>query len=327
VIAIDASRTVVSARGARRHASAALQANAIHFGSDLLGSTAVLAGLLAARAGYPGGDSIAALFVAGLVVIAAGRLMRANVDVLMDRSSPEAEAVARRAIAGLEPPVELRRLRMRESAGRYFADVVICVPSGAAVGQGHAAADAVEAALYEALPRIDVVVHVEPADEASVRERAHAAALAVRRVREVHNVEVLSVDGRPEVSLHLKLPGDLPLHEAHAIATEVERAIASAVPEVEDVQTHVEPLAEASPAAGAAAGPAATIIAVVREETGASPRDVRVLETGRGLVAFLTLGLDAELPLAEAHARASQVEERIRERRPEIADVIVHTEP
>ncbi len=77
-----------------------------------------------------------------------------------------------------------------------------------------------------------------------MRERAHAAALAVPRVREVHNVSVLSVGGGTEVSLHLKLPGDLSLEEAHAIAEEVERAIVEAVPEVAAVQTHLEPLAE-----------------------------------------------------------------------------------
>src|SRR6185437_6417363 len=90
-------------------------------------------------------------------------------------------------------------------------------------------------------------VHVEPLEAASdVRERAHAAALNVPRVREVHNVSVLSVGAGTELSLHLKLPGDLSLEEAHEIAEEVERAIKAAVPAVDAVQTHLEPLAEES---------------------------------------------------------------------------------
>ena len=64
VIAIDVSRTIVSYRTARRHSSAAILSNAVHFGADLLGTLAVVAGLAAARAGFPEGDSIAALFVA-----------------------------------------------------------------------------------------------------------------------------------------------------------------------------------------------------------------------------------------------------------------------
>src|SRR5689334_13303706 len=99
VLAIDGTRTVVSYRTSRRYASAALASNALHFGSDLLGSTAVLAGLLLVRAGHPKGDAVAALFVAVLVLLAAFRLMRHNVDVLMDRVPAEAEAAARQAIA------------------------------------------------------------------------------------------------------------------------------------------------------------------------------------------------------------------------------------
>ena len=141
VLAIDVTRTVVSLRTARRFHSAALLSNAVHFGSDFAGSLAVLAGLIAARAGWAAGDSVAALFVAALVLSAAVRLMRRNIDVLMDRAPAGAEEAARAAIAGIEPPVTLRRLRIRSAAGRHFADVVITVSPGAAVGQGHAAAD------------------------------------------------------------------------------------------------------------------------------------------------------------------------------------------
>jgi divalent metal cation (Fe/Co/Zn/Cd) transporter len=312
---------------ARAYSSPALASNAVHFGSDLAGSLAVLVGLLLVRAGYPGADAIAALFVAVLVLLAAARLMRRNVDVLMDRAPADAEEAARQAIVNVQPPVQLRRLRMRQAAGRFFADVVIGVDYGAAVSQGHAAADAVERAVQSALPEADVVVHVEPTgpDDADVRERAHAAALDVPRVREVHNVSVVSVDGGTALSLHLKLPGDLSLEEAHAIAEQVERAIKRAVPEVSSVQTHLEPLDEEA-AGTEVAGDAATVSRIVREELGVDPSELRFVDTGEGLVAYLTLRLGADT-LAAAHAEASRIEELIRRERPEIADVVVHTEP
>jgi cation diffusion facilitator family transporter len=331
VMVVDASRMVVSLRAAKRFQSPAMQANALHFGSDLAGSTAVLGGLLLARAGYPEGDSIAALFVALLVLVAAGRLMRRNVDVLMDRVPPEAEEAALRAIEGLDPAVQLRRLRMRQAAGRHFADVVIGVSPGAAVGQGHAAADAVEAAVQKALPNSDVVVHVEPQDEAVLRERVHAAALSVARVREVHNLRVVSVGGRLEVALHLKLPGELSLDDAHEVASSVEQAISRTVPEVSSVQTHLEPLRE--PGAGRTPAPREVeadrnaVLRVVKERTGGAPRELRFLQTDEGLVALLTLGVDATRPLADAHALASEIEQAIRRTAPGVADVIVHTEP
>jgi cation diffusion facilitator family transporter len=330
VIAVDLSRTVVSRRASRRYRSEALAANALHFGSDLAGSAAVLLGLLLVHAGYPRADSAAALFVAVLVLLAAARLMKRNVDVLMDRAPAEAEEAARAAIAGIEPAVALERLRMRQAGGRQFADVVIGVSPGAAVGQGHAAADRVEAALHDALPGSDVVVHVEPQeDQTAIRERALSAALGVPRVREVHNVSVLDVGGRTEISLHLKLPGELTLEEAHDVATQVERAIAAAVPEVDAVQTHLEPLTEVGAGRRIDDDAAARDLVrrIVREVSGEEPRELRFLNTDEGLLAFLTLGLDPASPLADAHARASEIEERIRRARPDISDVIVHTEP
>jgi cation diffusion facilitator family transporter len=329
VIVIDASRTVVSWRAARRLQSAALESNALHFFSDLLGSAAVLVGLIFVRGGFQHADSIAALFVAALVLVAAARLMRTNIDVLMDRVPVEAEAAARAAIAGITPVVDLKRLRMREAGGRQFADVVIGVPAGAAVGQGHAAADRVEEAVQSALPRSDVVVHVEPEAAQSIRDRAQAAALSVSRVREVHNINVLLLDGGTELSLHLKLPGDLSLEEAHAVAEQVERAIRVAVPSVTAVQTHIEPLTEDEHvrAVDDVETEAGAVRRIVREEVGREPRELRFLQTTEGLVAFLTLGLDSGASLADAHTRASEVEARIRNEHPDIADVIVHTEP
>ncbi|MDQ3992455.1 MAG: cation diffusion facilitator family transporter, partial [Actinomycetota bacterium] len=97
VIAVDASRAAVSLQAGRRYGSPALLANALHFTSDLAGSSAVLVGLLLVRAGYPNADSLAALFVAVLVLLAAGRLVRSNVDVLMDRSPADAHEAAHRA--------------------------------------------------------------------------------------------------------------------------------------------------------------------------------------------------------------------------------------
>lgn len=327
VLAIDASRTLVSLRAARLYESDALLANALHFGSDFAGTIAVLIGLSAAALGFPAGDSIAALFVSALVVAAAVRLASRNVDVLMDRSPDEATRIARRAIAGLDPPVELRRLRLRRAGGEHFADVVIGVAPGAAVGQGHGAADRVEDALRAALPGIDVVVHVEPQrGEGAIRERVLAAALTISQVREIHNLSVLDVDGSIEVSLHVKLPGDLSLARAHEIAEQVEAAIVSQVAEVQSAQTHLEPIRETAAAEEVEVDTEA-IEAAVRDVIGSEPRELRLVRTDDGMVVFLTLGLSGDESLADAHGQASAIEERVRSAVPTIADVVVHTEP
>ena len=333
VLVVDVSRMVVSHRAAVRHHSAALASNALHFASDMVGTLAVLVGLLLTRAGTPAADSVAALVVAVLVITAAVRLMRRNVNVLMDRAPEEAEATARAAIAAAEPTVELRRLRVRQAAGSYFVEATVGYRADAALGQSHAMADSVEEAVRAALPGADVVVHVEPAAaaEGDLRERASAAALTVRGVHEVHNVRVVDVDGRPELSLHLKLPADLDLGRAHEIAEAVEGAIGAAVPEVGDVHTHIEPLtpaaAGAEPRRAAVADEERTIRAIVREHTGAEPCALRFREDEEGLVALLTIELAGDQTLDAAHRAATAIERAIRAAAPAISAVIVHTEP
>lgn len=175
-IVLDGGRFLSSSRVAKREGSAALEANALHFALDMVGSAAVLIGLLLVRSGHPGADAIAALLVAGLVLFAAGRMMRRNVQVLMDRVPVSgAQETAREAIESVGAVVSLRRLRMREAGGRHFADVVVvAVPSQTDLEAAHSVASAIEQAVEQALPGSDVVVHVEPDGRAQ-----HAAILGI----------------------------------------------------------------------------------------------------------------------------------------------------
>jgi cation diffusion facilitator family transporter len=330
-LALEVGRVGVSLAGARRHASAALRANAAHFAADAAGSLVVLAGLLAARAGFHDGDAVAALLVAVIIFLTAGRLIGENANVLMDRSPLQAQRAAERAIAALDAEIQLDRLRLRESAGRYFADVVVSVPPGQAVVEGHHAADLVEDALERALPGSDVVVHVEPRRRGlDLRDRVLAIALSEPLVKEAHDITIFEQPGGYSVSLHLKFPPELDVHSAHEIAERVEQAI-RARPGVADVQTHLEPLERPLAAlTQTQATDAKTTMAVerlVRERTGSGPRSVRLLRTDAGRVLFLTLAVDAGEPLTEAHRLAGELEDELRQRIDGIADVVVHTEP
>lgn len=332
VLVVDVTRATVSWRASRRHGSAALAANAVHFASDFAGTLAVLVGIVFVAAGQPKADAIAALFVAALVVIAAVRLMRENVEVLIDRAPAGADEAVRAAIAAAEPRVEVRRLRVREAGGRHFADVVVAVAPDATVAQGHAVADAVERAARGALPGSDVTVHVEPRPGEDLRERATGAALSVRRVREVHNVRVVRLeDGRRELSLHVKLPAARTLAEAHAVADEVERAIRRAAPEIGRVHVHLEPLDEGTAARAPTIAEDAehreVIVAAVRRVTGREPLEVRLRSEPRGLVALVTVALPPGESLAAAHAAAGRIEAQVRAEHPDVAEVVVHTEP
>lgn len=329
-LVVDASRVLISAKSAARYRSAALRSNAFHFAGDMAGSLAVLAGLVAVAAGFKQGDVVAALIVALLIFLAAARLIYENARVLMDAAPAEANRRARDAVEALDDGVELRRLRLRESGGRQFADVVVGVSPGQAVVEGHMIADGVEDAIRRALPGSDVVVHLEPRNEnLGLRERAQAAALAEPLVREVHDITLYESNGQVNVSLHLKLAPKLPLREAHEAAERVEKAI-EAAPAVQSVQTHLEPLEQPHSAAARGregAEDAHLMRELVAAMTGREPLELKLMRTDRGPVAFLTVALGADVGLAEAHELAGHLEEEIRRTQPHLVDVVVHTEP
>jgi len=330
-LVLDLTRTRATLHAARRFASPALRSNAWHFAGDMAGTLVVLVGLIVVDAGVAGGDAIAALLVALIILFAAVRLIAENANVLMDRAPAQAHVAAERAVAALEADIELGRLRLRESAGRYFADVVVTVPPGQAVVEGHRAADLVEEAVGRALPGSDVVVHVEPRLRGlDLRDSVLAIALAEPLVKEAHDVTVFREGASSSVSLHLKFPAELGLRDAHEISERVERAIA-ARPGVGEVQTHLEPL-ERPLSARAADTPAERetareVDALVRETTGAAPRMVKLLSTDAGRVLFVTLTVGDGESLAGAHALAGRLEEELRKRIAGIAEVVVHTEP
>ena len=218
VIAIDAGRSRTLHRAAHEHSSAALGANALHFTLDLVGSVAVLIGLLLVRAGYRQADSIAALLVAGLVLYSAGRLMRGSVRVLMDTASVQSERTAREAIDSISEPVTVRRLRLRESGGRHFVDVVAGVEPDADLAHSHEIASAIETAIARELPGSDVVVHVEPDPSLGSRHLSHG----------------------PRAVITLCLGPDRTLADARALAEQIEREVRSAHPGVVDVSVHTE---------------------------------------------------------------------------------------
>ncbi|HEV2812304.1 MAG TPA: cation diffusion facilitator family transporter, partial [Solirubrobacteraceae bacterium] len=331
VIVVDASRATLSWRAAREHHSAALESNALHFASDLLGTLAVIVGLAFVAAGEPRADAVAALLVAVIVLFAAGRLVKRSIDVLMDRASEEAEGAVRRALdrmAGLE----VRRLRVRHAAGRDFVDLVVALSADAGLAQAHTTADAIEDAVRAELPAADVLVHVEPrAFEGDLRERATVAALSVPDVREIHNVRAMQVDGGYELSLHVKLPRGFSLADAHETVEQLEAAVCGAVPELRMVHTHIEPLSRtdwaSKPSTDEVAAERSAIEDVVRRYTGVEAAGVRFRDAERGRVALITVLLPADQPLPSAHRRAGEIERAVRDRCPGLADVIVHTEP
>src|SRR4051812_47533540 len=243
VLAVDAMRASISLREGRRAHSAALLANAWHFASDFAGTVAVLIGLIAVAAGAPGGDAIAAIFVASLVLAAAVRLAMQNINALMDRAPAGLAQRIRDAVAAVAGVAEVREVRVREAGGQLFADVVIGISRLESLERSHDTMDTVENVVERAVGPSLVTVHVEPTGgDERANERVAAAAMRVPGVMEVHNITVLEDPEGCAITLHARVQETLSLRSAVRVVDQLKREIARELAAAH-VYVHVEPFA------------------------------------------------------------------------------------
>jgi cation diffusion facilitator family transporter len=328
VLIVDAGRWSVSFRTGTRERNAALLASAWHFASDFAGTTAVLIGLALVSAGYPRADAVAALTVAGLVLVAAARLALRNIDALMDRAPSGLDRQIGQIAQAVPGVAEVRSVRVREAGGESFADVVIGVSRLEGLERSHQTMDQVEDAVRSQIGPAQVTVHVEPSTGAEApNERVAAAALRVPGVVETHNISVLEQGtGGRAITLHVRLPEDMPMREAALTVEQLKREIRSEFG-VARVYAHVEPSAlGAQPARDIGAEQPRLVRAAseaVTRVAGQGAAEVVVYRQGERLLVVTSLRAEPGRSVREAHVLASRVEDAVRDALDSVDDVIV----
>ena len=323
-------------RAARVEGSDALQAGALNFAADIGTASIALVSLLAARSGWPRADVVGGLVVAVIVGIAAVRLGRRSVDVLMDRAPDTRLAEIEAAASGAEGVTETRRVRLRSGGKNLFADVTVAAGRTATLERAHVIAEAVEQEIARVAPGTDVVVHVEPMSETSgLVEQAQAAASRQAGVHEVHNVLIhaFEEDGHRKlhVTLHAKVQSGTSLGDAHELSDRIENAVVDELGDHVRVDSHIEPWQMTSPGLDVTES-RADIVALVTEIAQREPDVVdchEVLVTsvdGQLSVVAHVRGL-GNLALDRMHDASVRIEDAARAAHPDIGPVLIHFEP
>lgn len=340
-IGVDYWRSRALGRAAKKYNSDALAADALHFRTDIWSSLIVLLGLglVLTRdlAGLPdifgSADAIAALVVGGIVLTISGRLAKTTIDALLDRAPAMVGQEIGRAVRSVGDVQELRRMRLRRSGNRIFADLVIGVPRTTTFADAHELTERIERAISHAVPRTDTVIHFEPIagrDETAI-DQIHY--LAHQQGIQAHAVHIREVDGALDANLHIELDPGMSLDEAHGVATRLEEAVRAANSRIESVNTHLE-------VASSAAGPRTevthesqllmdqiTSLADSIAGTG-SCHYIRVYESAQARIDLvLHCTLPAELPIRPVHDISTEVERKLRDKIDRLDNVLVHVEP
>lgn len=338
-MAVDYSRSRALRRAAEKYSSQALEADALHFSTDIWSSAVVLLGLVGVWAGKTFGqawmiqaDAIAALGVAIIVIVVSLKLGKKSVNDLLDGMPPALQQQVADAVRHVPGVEEVLRLRLRRSGPEIFADVTLAVGRGAAFERAHDIADEAENAVRNVIPNVDVVVHVEPTAMPEEDVTTVVRLLAARHGLGAHGVRIYEEDRQRWLELHLEVNNALLLEEAHRQATEFEAELRRSLPGVTRIITHIEPSGDAAVTVrGKDAGQQQIRQAIASFLEGcAQPicaHDLQVQWAGGELAVSFHCTLDPSMAITEAHDLTVRMEEYLRAHVPGLGRVAIHVEP
>lgn len=337
-IGVDVWRSRALGRIAQKYDSQALEADALHFSTDVWSSSVVILGLLLVMAGRAyhidwlrDADPLAALVVAGIVVHVSWRLARKTVDALLDAAPAGVRAKIIEAVRRVEGVIEVDRVRIRRAGNRYFADVSVGLARTATFQHSGQVAQMVTGAVHSVLPDADVTVNSVPRADRKENIFDQIRAVATRHNLNVHDVSVQDLEGRLHVEQHLELDERLSLKDAHDRVTALEAEMRVDVPEISSILTHIE-----SEPATIEAGDAIVRDPALERRLKATAAefpdvlDMHEIEIKRvrgRLYVSCHCTFSDELPLSRVHDIQTDLEIRFKQDAPELFRVLIHPEP
>ena len=341
-IAVDVSRSRMLYRAARKYHSQALEADALHFRTDIWSSSVVIGGLALVWLGQnvlPGtakilarADAVAALGVAVIVLFVSYRLGKRTIDVLLDSAPDGVTREIADAAGGVEGVMRVGQVRVRRSGPRVFVDLTVEVDRNLSFERTHAIADAVEDRIRTISPGADVVIHTDPREGERETIARRIRSVAERNQMAVHNISVHEDRGQLTVDLHMEVDDHLSLQQAHEMASHIEQDLRADQPRISQINTHIE-----SRGTGVGEGEDVTaqetrLVETVRkiaDEIVGEPscHEVHIRRLGLKYIVALHCTFDEKLSIVQVHEISSRIEERLKNTVPALDRVLVHAEP
>jgi len=325
-------------RQGRRLKSEVLVADALHTRASILVSFSVLVGLLLVGLGYPKADPLLAAFVAVMIAKIGVDILRETLPVLVDQAAFDPSQIAQAVddVGGIE---SFHRVRSRGAAGSAAIDLHVRVSAEKTVREANVIADEVRRRLLALDGVSDVTVHIEAARQSE--EGAADLFSAVNHAAAdydltVHEIWAHRYNEDLALEVHIGVDPNLSLGEAHSLVDRLEQDILERRPEVNWVHTHIElASSQVQQVSGESMRVSSQIRSVVVSVVADiphlfSPHNIRMRrnpEDGNLIYMSLECTVEPDLPVTEAHQLASQLENELSRRLPEVADVSVHIEP
>jgi len=341
-LSIDLTRARALGHVAKKYSSDALEADALHFSTDVWSTMVVIAGIGLVWAGETWNlpaliyaDAIAGLAVASVVLWVGAQLGRRTLDALLDAAPEGLQQEIAKAVARMDGVLDVDRVRVRRAGNRHFVDATVSVARTASLEQVHTLSDAIEKRIGEIVPS-DVMVHAEPRAPQgehlfeAIRAQAQSLGLAI------HDLTAVQHAGQLFIELHLEVDEKLSLREAHGQATQLEEKIRELRDGQVEVNIHIEPLGRHIATPDAGAGELKQLSRSIEEFLNSltaeydeliNCHNVRVRQVEHHTLASCHCTMKSSLPITEVHDVTAALEDRVKEKFPQVSRVTIHPEP
>jgi cation diffusion facilitator family transporter len=341
-LAIDMTRARALKHVAQKYSSDALEADALHFSTDVWSTMVVISGIGLVWAGETWNlpwlayaDALAGLAVAAIILWVGSQLGKRTLDALLDVAPKGLQQEIAMAVGRMDGVLDVDRVRVRRAGNRHFVDATVSVARTASLEQVHALSDAIEKRISEIVPS-DVMVHAEPRAPQGEHLFEAIRAVAQRMGLAIHDVTALQHAGQLFIELHLEVDENLSLRDAHRQATELEEGIRKLRDGLTDVNIHIEPLGRHIATPDAGAGEMKQLSRAIEDFLNTLPsefdelvncHDVRVRQVEHHILASCHCTMRGALPITQVHDVTAALEDRVKEKFPQIYRVTIHPEP
>jgi cation diffusion facilitator family transporter len=341
-LAIDVTRARALKHVAQKYSSDALEADALHFSTDVWSTMVVISGIGLVWAGETWNlpwlayaDALAGLAVAAIILWVGSQLGKRTLDALLDVAPKGLQQEIAMAVGRMDGVLDVDRVRVRRAGNRHFVDATVSVARTASLEQVHALSDAIEKRIGEIVPS-DVMVHAEPRAPQGEHLFEAIRAVAQRMGLAIHDVTALQHAGQLFIELHLEVDENLSLRDAHRQATELEEGIRKLRDGSTDVNIHIEPLGRHIAEPDAGAGEMKQLSRSIEDFLNSLPaefdelvncHDVRVRQVEHHILASCHCTMRGALPITQVHDVTATLEDRVKAKFPQIYRVTIHPEP
>jgi len=234
--------------------------------------------------------------------------------------------------------VECKRVRVRGSGANLFVDIIIGTDETVNLADAHHIADSIESSLSHLAPKVDVLVHIEPAEEdvqrfheMNIYDQMQLVARRLPKVQSLHNIRVFEISDRFDIAADLEMSSDLTTEEAHSISEQFEEGIRSLISNINSVTLHLEMTLTKDESSDITSKSKDLIESVKKIVSEFAPRinyqDATIKKENSGVAVLLDCTIPGEITLTESHEISEAIEKRIIETLQIVITVYVHFNP